>query len=139
MRANTLTPFDSSAAVRRSSVVAKSCELCSVTNPSSGTANILVGAEQSCVILQVFASHAEEPHASGSCSSARLRAACPFLTMSNSAVVLRSRGALLRPGFVLVIASIPLEGWAERRQAHYLCCRVCETRRIRAGEARRVP
>ena len=21
------------------------------------------------------------------------------------------------------------EGWAERRQAHYLCCRVCETRR----------
>jgi len=45
--------------------------------------------------------------------------------------VLRSRGALLRPGFVLVIASIPLEGWAERRQAHLFCCR--------AGEARRVP
>ena len=43
--------------------------------------------------------------------------------------VLRSRGALLRPGFVLVIASTPNEGWAERRQAHYVCCRVCETRR----------
>src|SRR6476620_7551572 len=53
--------------------------------------------------------------------------------------VLRSRGALLRPGFVLVIASIPLEGWAERRQAHYLCCRVCEARLVRASEARRVP
>jgi len=53
--------------------------------------------------------------------------------------VLRSRGALLRPGFVLVIASIPLEGWAERRQAHYFVCRACETRRIRASEARRVP
>ena len=44
--------------------------------------------------------------------------------------VVRSRGALLRLGLVLVIASIPpMEGWAERRQAHYLCCRVCETRR----------
>ena len=54
--------------------------------------------------------------------------------------VVRSRGALLRPG----LSSIPShprpeEGWAERRQAHYLCCRVCETRRIRASEARRVP
>ena len=43
--------------------------------------------------------------------------------------VLRSRGALLRPGLVLLIASIPEEGWAERRQAHLSCCRVCETRR----------
>ena len=31
------------------------------------------------------------------------------------------------------------EGWAERRQAHYFVCRACETRRIRASEARRVP
>src|SRR3954462_15011920 len=76
MRANTLTPFDSSAAVSRSSVVAKSCELCSVTSPSSGTANILVGAEQrprafnhAHAILQVFAYHAEEPHLTGSCNS----------------------------------------------------------------------
>jgi len=53
--------------------------------------------------------------------------------------VIRSRGALLRPGVVLVIASIPLEGWAERRQAHYFVCRVCETRLVRASEARRVP
>jgi hypothetical protein len=37
---------------------------------------------------------------------------------------------VLRPGGVLVIASIPLEGWAERRQAHLCCCRVCETRLI---------
>ena len=42
--------------------------------------------------------------------------------------LLRSRGALLRPGVVLVIASIPLEGWAERRQAHIVCCRACEAR-----------
>jgi hypothetical protein len=43
--------------------------------------------------------------------------------------VLRSRGALLRPGWSLSIRTRPEEGWAERRQAHYLCCRVCETRR----------
>jgi hypothetical protein len=31
-----------------------------------------------------------------------------------------------------------MEGWAERRQAHYLCCRVSETRRVRTqrGAAR---
>jgi hypothetical protein len=31
-----------------------------------------------------------------------------------------------------------MEGWAERRQAHYLCCRVCETRLVRTqrGAAR---
>ena len=42
----------------------------------------------------------------------------------------RSRGAFLRPGGVLVIASTPIEGRAERRQAHYVSCRVCETRLI---------
>ena len=56
-----------------------------------------------------------------------------------TARVLRSRGALLRPGSSLSIRTRPEEGWAERRQAHYFCCRVCETRRIRASEARRVP
>ena len=53
--------------------------------------------------------------------------------------VVRSRGALLRPGSVSSFRVHPEEGWAERRQAHYLCCRVCETRLIRASEARRVP
>ena len=53
--------------------------------------------------------------------------------------VVRSRGALLRPGWSLSIRTRPEEGWAERRQAHYLCCRVCETRLVRASEARRVP
>ena len=43
--------------------------------------------------------------------------------------VVRSRGALLRPGSLFPFASTPKEGWAERRQAHYFCCRVCETRR----------
>ena len=38
-----------------------------------------------------------------------------------------------------LFAPNPNEGWAERRQAHLCCCRVCETRRIRASEARRVP
>ena len=53
--------------------------------------------------------------------------------------LVRSRGALLRPGWSLSIRTRPEEGWAERRQAHLFCCRVCETRRIRASEARRVP
>ena len=53
--------------------------------------------------------------------------------------VLRSRGALLRPGWSLSIRARPEEGWAERRQAHLSCCRVCETRLVRASEARRVP
>ena len=42
--------------------------------------------------------------------------------------VLRSRGAFLRPGGVLMIASTPEEGRAERRQAHLCCCRACEAR-----------
>ena len=51
--------------------------------------------------------------------------------------VIRPRGALLRPGLSLFIRTRPEEGWAERRQAHYLVCRVCETRhdsaRVRRG------
>ena len=43
------------------------------------------------------------------------------------------------PGFCPCDRVHPPEGWAERRQAHYLCWRVCETRLVRAGEARRVP
>ena len=52
--------------------------------------------------------------------------------------VVRSRGALLRPGWSLSIRIRPEEGWAERRQAHYFCCRVCETRLVRTqrGAAR---
>ena len=51
----------------------------------------------------------------------------------------RSRGAFVRPGSRFFFRTRPEEGWAERRQAHIFCCRVCETRRIRACEARRVP
>ena len=58
-----------------------------------------------------------------------------ILTMSNSAIFfvpertfLRSRGAFRRPGGVLVFASTPEEGRAERRQAHLCCCRACEAR-----------
>jgi hypothetical protein len=37
---------------------------------------------------------------------------------------------IVASGFSLFLSRPPLrEGWAERRQAHYLCCRVCETRR----------
>jgi hypothetical protein len=43
--------------------------------------------------------------------------------------VLRSHSALLRPGWSLFVRTRPEEGWAERRQAHLCCCRVCETRR----------
>ena len=39
---------------------------------------------------------------------------------------------IVPPGSRIPFASIPLEGWAERRQAH-LSCRVCETRLIRAA------
>ena len=69
-----------------------------------------------------------------------------FFTMSNSplrGLVPRStslsRDAFLRPGWSLSIRARPEEGWAERRQAHYFVCRVCETRLVRASEARRVP
>ena len=40
-----------------------------------------------------------------------------------------SRDAFVRPGWSLSIRTRPEEGWAERRQAHYFVCRVCETRR----------
>jgi hypothetical protein len=42
------------------------------------------------------------------------------------------------PGSLFPFASTPIEGWAERRQAHLFCCRVCETRLIRTqrGAAR---
>ena len=69
-----------------------------------------------------------------------------FFTMSNSplrGLVPRStslsRDAFLRPGWSRSIRTRPEEGWAERRQAHYFVCRVCETRLVRASEARRVP
>ena len=50
-------------------------------------------------------------------------------TMSNSAELFVP-AALLRPGFVLVIASIPLEGWAERRSAARI-----SPRRLRSPQA----
>ena len=50
-------------------------------------------------------------------------------TMSNSAVLFVPAVHLCAR--VLAFPSRPpqREGWAERRQAHYFCCRVCETRR----------
>jgi hypothetical protein len=42
--------------------------------------------------------------------------------------LLRSRDALLRPGWSLSICTRPEEGRAERRQAHLCCCRGCEAR-----------
>ena len=37
---------------------------------------------------------------------------------------------VVAPGFSLFLSRPPAnEGWAERRQAHYFVCRVCETRR----------
>jgi hypothetical protein len=43
---------------------------------------------------------------------------------------------VVAPGLVSIIRTRPEEGWAERRQAHLSCCRVCETRpsaRVRRG------
>src|SRR4030088_2835016 len=260
MRANTLTPFASSAAVRRSSVVAKSCELCSVTSPLSGTADTpktttanagvgcsgrSVGAPQerrgrpptarysnailacafSAVDLQervsihqrsaarvallqpgfvwpewprrlrpvlsvpltFYRPRAEEPYRADKftqlrrlglrCAASRtmrarrssgcrpsfetrrcatllwmrwFRQADSRLAHEPLAVVSNSRcqtaqcssfpRRVLAPGFVFISSPpTPIEGRAERRQAHSFCCRVCETRLVRAGEARRVP
>ena len=60
-------------------------------------------------------------------------------TMSNSAVFFVPAARCCARVLAFPFASTPNEGWAERRQAHYVCCRVCETRRVRASEARRVP
>jgi hypothetical protein len=77
-----------------------------------------------------------------------MRPALPssFFTMSNSPLrrlvrrsTSHSRGAFVRPGSRFFFRVHPNERWAERRQAHLFCCRVCETQRIRASEARRVP
>ena len=52
--------------------------------------------------------------------------------------LLRSRGALLRPGCPSCSRPSPIEGRAERRQAHLFCCRAGEARpiRTRRGAAR---
>jgi hypothetical protein len=52
--------------------------------------------------------------------------------------VIRSRGALLRPGSRFSFRVHPSKGWAERRQAHSsLLCRACEARRPRERNAGR--
>src|SRR5262245_51766651 len=51
--------------------------------------------------------------------------------------LLRSRGALLRPGFVFLCSIHPHEGRAERRKAQVFCCRARDARRSTPGEARR--
>ena len=51
------------------------------------------------------------------------------LTMSNSAVLFVPAARCCARVGLFPFAPDPEEGWAERRQAHYLCCRVCETRR----------
>ena len=50
----------------------------------------------------------------------------------------RSRAASLRFGFLIFLSRPPIEGWAERRQAHFFCCRAGEARpiRTRRGAAR---
>jgi hypothetical protein len=62
----------------------------------------------------------------------------PLNSHSKQRSLLRSRGALLRPGSSSMFASAPNEGRAERRQAHYFCCRAGEARpiRTRRGAAR---
>ena len=51
-------------------------------------------------------------------------------TMSNSAVFfVPAARCCARVWSSYRVRTRPEEGWAERRQAHYLCCRVCETRR----------
>ena len=61
-------------------------------------------------------------------------------TMSNSAVLFVPAARCCARVLAFPFASIPTqrEGWAERRQAHYFICRVCETRRVRTqrGAAR---
>src|SRR4029077_8601975 len=60
-------------------------------------------------------------------------------TMSNSAVLFVPAAHVAAPGFCPRDRVHPrMEGWAERRQAHYFICRVCETRQVRTqrGTAR---
>ena len=60
-------------------------------------------------------------------------------TMSNSAVLFVPAAHVAAPGFCPRDRVHPrMEGWAERRQAHYFCCRVSETRLVRTqrGTAR---
>ena len=72
-----------------------------------------------------------------------------FFTMSNSPLRGSRRAAPLVPvahvcvsGSLFPFASTPIEGWAERRQAHTVCCRVCQTRPsalVRRGASSRAP
>jgi hypothetical protein len=61
-----------------------------------------------------------------------------YFTMSNSVRFFVPAAHCCARVLAFRFASIPKEGWAERRQAHLCCCRVCETRRIRTqrGAAR---
>jgi hypothetical protein len=53
------------------------------------------------------------------------RARCRVIPIHNfkQRSLLRSRGALLRPGFAFLFPIHPDEGRAERRKAQYFCCR----------------
>src|SRR4051812_24280813 len=73
------------------------------------------------------------------CSRRRSRVPSPNFTMSNSAVFFVPAARCCARVSRFLSRPSPLEGWAERRQAHYFVCRVCETRLVRASEARRVP
>jgi hypothetical protein len=57
----------------------------------------------------------------------------PFAVVSNSrcqtACVSSFPQRVAAPGLVSIPSHPTEEGWAERRQAHYFICRVCETRR----------
>ena len=88
-----------------------------------------------CAAMRGFQICVSEPRANAKAALGMARAPS-FFTMSNSplrGLVPRStslsRDAFLRPGWSRSIRARPEEGWAERRQAHYFVCRVCETRR----------
>jgi hypothetical protein len=70
----------------------------------------------------------------------RDRVRCRIIPIHNvkQRSLLRSRGALLRPGFVFPLFQPPHEGRAERRKAQYFCCRAFRRATVHAwrGAAR---
>jgi hypothetical protein len=50
--------------------------------------------------------------------------------------LLRSRGALLRPGFAFLFSIRPMRGEWSAEKAHYLCCRAFRRATVHACEAR---
>jgi hypothetical protein len=119
----------------RSRVPDECSERACASGTRSGTQRKNREAQSTRVALGPGSRCARPGHASGvrdlTCTASRL--ACePLAVVPTNNVkqrsLLRSRDACRRPGGVLVIASTPIERWAERRQAHLCCCRACEAR-----------